>query len=385
LNEVQAARLAREYREPFAPDRRAELRSILEELFGTPDVPRVPASVSAVPAVLDPPLLLAAAGPVGSDMQGRSRGLYREHCVHCHGISGDGVGPMAYFLNPYPRDFRRGTYKFKSTPKSEKPTHADLRRVLQNGIPGTAMPSYQALPEWELDAVVHYVKYLSIRGEIERLLMDYAAGELETDQPLLDEGAPDDQRAEQESVITDIVTQVFAKWSQADAAVTPVPLPDPQRNLAASIARGRELYFGDVASCVKCHGQTALGDGQTTDYDDWAKELEPTNPEALNVYCRNGALAPRNIRPRNLRLGVYHGGGQPEDLYRRIHNGIDGTPMPAALIKPPGAPDVTKGLSEQDIWSLVDYITSLAPRSRSTATSAQDVRAADQSRVAAPK
>lgn len=382
---MQAARLAREYRVPFAPDRRAELRSILEEPFGTPDVPRVPASVSAVPAVLDPPLLLAAAGPVGSDMQGRSRGLYREHCVHCHGISGDGVGPMAYFLNPYPRDFRRGTYKFKSTPKSEKPTHADLRRVLQNGIPGTAMPSYQALPEWELDAVVHYVKYLSIRGEIERLLMDYAAGELETDQPLLDEGAPDDQRAEQESVITDIVTQVFAKWSQADAAVTPVPLPDPQRNLAASIARGRELYFGDVASCVKCHGQTALGDGQTTDYDDWAKELEPTNPEALNVYCRNGALAPRNIRPRNLRLGVYHGGGQPKDLYRRIHNGIDGTPMPAALIKPPGAPDVTKGLSEQDIWSLVDYITSLAPRSRSTATSAQDVRAADQSRVAAPK
>ena len=29
--------------------------------------------------------------------------LYREHCAHCHGISGDGVGPTAVFLNPYPR------------------------------------------------------------------------------------------------------------------------------------------------------------------------------------------------------------------------------------------------------------------------------------------
>src|SRR5207248_2464538 len=33
--------------------------------------------------------------------------------------------------------------------------------------------------------------------------------------------------------------------------------------------------------------------------------------------------------PRNLRLGVYRGGRRPLDLYYRIHDGINGTPMPA--------------------------------------------------------
>ena len=35
----------------------------------------------------------AAAGAVASDAQGNQRGLYRRHCVTCHGVSGDGTGP----------------------------------------------------------------------------------------------------------------------------------------------------------------------------------------------------------------------------------------------------------------------------------------------------
>ena len=65
--------------------------------------------------------LALAAGPVGRDEQGNPRGLYREHCAHCHGITGDGVGPTATFLNPYPRDYRKGQFKFKSTPVGQKP------------------------------------------------------------------------------------------------------------------------------------------------------------------------------------------------------------------------------------------------------------------------
>ena len=33
--------------------------------------------------------------------------------------------------------------------------------------------------------------------------------------------------------------------------------------------------------------------------------------------------------------------------------------MPAALIKPAGAPPETKGLTQEDLWSLVDYVRSL--------------------------
>ena len=31
------------------------------------------------------------------------------------------------------------------------------------------------------------------------------------------------------------------------------------------------MFYGPKANCVKCHGPTALGDGQQDDYDDWSK------------------------------------------------------------------------------------------------------------------
>ena len=97
--------------------------------------------------------------------------MYRRHCAHCHGISGDGAGPTASFLNPYPRDYRRGIFKFKSTPRTEPPTKEDLKRILHEGIAGTAMPSFKYLPNDELEALASYVRYLSVRGQVERLLV----------------------------------------------------------------------------------------------------------------------------------------------------------------------------------------------------------------------
>jgi mono/diheme cytochrome c family protein len=140
---------------------------------------------------------------------------------------------------------------------------------------------------------------------------------------------------------------------------TPVPAPDENRDLLASVERGRELFYGAVANCVKCHGETALGDGQTNDYDDWNKMLDPGNPEMVEKFVSLGALPPRNIRPRNLRMGVFRGGHRPVDLYWRVRNGIDGTPMPGALMKPEGAPPEVKGLTEEDLWCLIDYVRQL--------------------------
>ncbi len=54
-----------------------------------------------------------------------------------------------------------------------------------------------------------------------------------------------------------------------DAAVPPDNRTPAQ--LAESITKGRELFYGSKANCVKCHGPTALGDGQQDDYDDWSK------------------------------------------------------------------------------------------------------------------
>src|SRR5439155_23515620 len=115
---------------------------------------------------LDEKKLRLAAGPA-DDPQGR--GLFRKHCVHCHGISGDGNGPTARFLNPFPRDFRRGIFKFKSTaPTEAMPTREDLQRTIREGANGTAMPSFKVLLRGdEIEALAEYVMYLSMRGRVE--------------------------------------------------------------------------------------------------------------------------------------------------------------------------------------------------------------------------
>jgi hypothetical protein len=111
---------------------------------------------------------------------------------------------------------------------------------------------------------------------------------------------------------------------------------------------------------VKCHGDSALGDGQTTDYDEWAKEFinDGKDRGLVSQYVSLGLLPPRNIKPRNLRQGVYRGGLRPIDIYWRIKNGIEGTPMPAATMKPAADPNA-KGLTPDDIWDIVNYVESL--------------------------
>lgn len=360
LNELRLAHWEYQFRETVSPDRKEELSAIMTALFGTPDEPRVPGLRGDLASrVLDKSLLRRAAGPIGRDMEGNMRGLYREHCAHCHGMTGDGMGPMATVLYPYPRDFRAGIYKFKSTPKGSKPTDEDLRRLLVRGIPGTAMPSYGALPPDHIDVLVAYVKYLSIRGEVERRLIDYGVGELEPDEPILDLEGWQDEKEAQLSKIYDLVTDVVSLWERADRDVTPVPSLPQSWPSDEHLSRGRTLYFSEDAGCVKCHGRSGKGDGQVNDYDDWTKELQPGNAEALASFLAAGALAPRHIRPRNFRRGIFRGGDDPQDLYRRICNGIDGTPMPAALLKSSSAPPEAKGLTSDDIWCLVAFVRSI--------------------------
>ncbi|MBP86128.1 MAG: hypothetical protein CMJ64_05330 [Planctomycetaceae bacterium] len=375
-NEAYVKNQERLTKETFSAERKADLDEVLSGLFGTPDRPIVPALGDIdVASVMDATKLHFAAGPVGRDERGRARGLYREHCAHCHGVTGDGGGPTALFLNPYPRDYRRGTFKFKSTPRQSKPTHEDLKRILIEGIPDTAMPSFRALPDNEIDALIHYVRYLSIRGESERSLVQYALFELE---PADEEANIEEERlfdltsgnrSDRAAELREYVGAIVQKWLGAEAEATAVAPPSWLANGAELsherevelLKHGRDLFYGKVAACVKCHGDSAIGDGQTTDYDDWAKELEPTVPGALDEYLALGRFVfpPRNVRPRNLRMGHYRGGRKPVDIYWRIFNGIDGTPMPALseVLKQEGEEKI--GVTHDDIWALVYYVRSL--------------------------
>ena len=81
-----------------------------------------------------------AANPklLGSDENSQPRLLqgelvFNKHCAPCHGASGDGAGKAAEYLDPRPRDYRRGAFKFTSTPYGAKPLRADLVRTVRNG------------------------------------------------------------------------------------------------------------------------------------------------------------------------------------------------------------------------------------------------------------
>jgi mono/diheme cytochrome c family protein len=346
-------------------EQRQDIDEILQALFGTPDEPSLPAVEGIeIGKMISVSHLKLSAGPVGSDEAGNPRGLYREHCAHCHGITGDGSGPTATFLNPYPRDYRKGQFKFKSTPIGQKPTHEDLKKIVIDGVPGTAMPSFKLLPDQEVEALVEYVKYLAIRGEVERSLLRETAN-LDVGGRLI--GAKE-EAAKQEQIAfikNDVVKSVVEKWDGAASAITPIPARPNMTavELKASIKHGRELFYGTIANCVKCHGDTALGDGQLTDYDEWAKEFIDLgkDPKVIRTYVSLGMLPPRTIHPRNLRQGVYRGGLRPIDIYWRMMNGIEGTPMPALMtnVRKPEDPPEAKKLNPEEIWDIVNYVQSL--------------------------
>ena len=359
----------------LSPTARKNIATVLDALYGTPDAPRLPPLPEPeVLNFLEISKLQRAAGPTGrDDPQGGERGLYRKHCIHCHGANGDGAGPTAQYLNPYPRDYRMGLFKFKSTEGTDTPpTHEDLKRVLVEGIPGTAMPSFKVLDDGEIDALVHYVKYLALRGQTERLLVEELAPE--ADGRYLD---PQTVNTENMSTLLDTVSALASTWQAAVASE--VPPPPANWEDAASVARGRELFMGKIASCHQCHGKSALGDGSRDIFDDWTKDfMKPAigieNYGALRastwhtdeknknkrkvleeLYAR-GALEVRPLKPRNLRRGVYRGGRRPVDLFRRVRNGILNY-MPYA--EKADSADAIKGLIDDDVWHVVAYVRSL--------------------------
>jgi len=313
---------------------------LLTAAFGTPDDPYV-----LPESGLDLNKIRRAAGPAYSDQKGYQFGLFRKHCVHCHGITGDGAGPTAAFLNPYPRDFRLGVFKFTSTAAGMKPTHADLKRTLVDGLMGTAMPSFALLPDHEVEALVEYVKYLAIRGQSETFI----------NLAIEDESVPTDRAG-----LSELVSGVATMWTEADGAVIvpgqenlpPFNAADDREAYLASVERGRQLFRdAKTANCIKCHGPNGLGDGGGDDlHDDWNKIKADWKKINTDGRIEDAfALPIQELRPRNLRLGIYRGGQRPVDIYRRIHAGIKGTPMPAAgnVLKP------------EQIWDVVNYVKQL--------------------------
>lgn len=359
--------------EHFDERYKKEIGTILTSLFGTPDDPKFPFLLGdddPAHEIISLDNLRMAAGPARTDKRGKPSGLYREHCVHCHGISGDGTGVTASSLDPYPRDFRLGKFKFKSTPLRRPPPDHDLQKILENGIPGTAMPSFRTLPPKEIQALIQYVKYLSIRGQFERYLLAEMAGL--GGEPLIDlnlvtsedgKQPSDEDREEFEEQLEIVIGEgllenIIDRWLDPEKKITKIVAAPAEFNPyypghAEFIDLGRKLFFAK-GNCLQCHGDTGVGDGQLSNFDDWTNDwknsanVDPNDPATYREFTAVGALPPRPVRPRNLNVPGYRGGGHPHDLFLRLTNGIEGTPMPAST-----------ALSSDEVWAMVAYVKSL--------------------------
>lgn len=410
---------------------------VVDQMFGSPDEPNLPQVIlddEDLATVVSLDNLHRASGPESEE----GRGLYRLLCASCHGISGDGRGPLGAAQVPYPRDYRMGVFKFKSTERGSKPTKDDLRQLITYGISGSNMNSVEQLLELEklkrgeeaqswlpeeitkedIDALVDYVIYLSMRGEHERMQIDIGIlegildggdrlinsdvgqeiqwnaredrGSLEEEIEILSEKdelseaeetkLEELERFEEEwEYAEDYAIDIADAWLAAEEEVVDVPSPPdsiPVPNsfaemeqllendaakaeaLHLSVKRGREVFLGKFALCSKCHGEKGLGNGQTTDFDDWTKDwtsrvgLQPNNLDALVPLLARGALKPQNAKPRNFTEGIFRGGESAAQLYRRITQGIEGSPMPAATF-------VEGQFEEEDVWHLINFVRSL--------------------------
>ncbi len=169
--------------------------------------------------------------------------MYGANCAICHGVNGDGNGMAAHMLRIRPRDFRRGLFKFRSTPSGSLPTDDDLLHTITGGIRWTGMVARADLSEADGRAVVQYLKTFSPRFAAER----------------------------------------------PESPVTVPPAPPKSREV---LEQGGRLYRD--AECSKCHGERGRGDGLSASgmRDDWGW---PTWPSDLTWRPLKRGSAPEGI------------------------------------------------------------------------------------------
>ncbi|MEW6777219.1 MAG: c-type cytochrome, partial [Bdellovibrionota bacterium] len=140
------------------------------------------------------------------------KAVFLRECAACHGDRGDGEGTAAAFIDPQPRDFLQGKFRFRTTPTGTPPATADVLRTIEEGVPGTAMPAFSFLTDEEKRQVAAYV-------------------------------------LEKADVLATLEPELL-----------PLP-PEPPAATPESLARGQELFKN--MACAQCHGTAGKGDGPT--------------------------------------------------------------------------------------------------------------------------
>lgn len=196
------------------------------------------------------------------------KAIFDSRCVTCHGKTGKGDGKAAPQLNPKPRDFTAGKYKFRSTESGSIPTDEDLLTSIQNGLHGTSMPDWKPFLHGDsLQAVLAFIKSLSPRFSNEKPKVVHVGNAIPSS--------------------------------------------------ASSIAAGKKMY--EKLQCGKCHGNDGKGaNAIATDLkDDWGNPITPTN--LTEPWTFRGGSTSRDVYLR-FRTGV---DGTPMPSYAGTANEQD--------------------------------------------------------------
>ena len=107
-------------------------------------------------------IALLAAGAAHADS---GKDLFvKTNCNSCHGMEGKGDGPVAAALDPKPRDYTTGDFKFDADKDGSVGTDADLALVIKNGAAqygGSAMMMPNpTLSESDIALLIAYIRSL---------------------------------------------------------------------------------------------------------------------------------------------------------------------------------------------------------------------------------
>lgn len=125
------------------------------------------------------------------------------------------------------------------------------------------------------------------------------------------------------------VKNFSSRWKKEKPGEILVIPPVPKYvDTKRSRRRGKRVFFGS-GGCMVCHGSKGDGHGAMSEIliDTWGNAVTPVD----------------------FTKGVFRAGGEPEDLFRTLKIGIEGTAMPSFRFI----------LRDEDIWNIISYLRSL--------------------------
>ena len=108
-------------------------------------------------------LLVPAMASAGDAAAGKP--LFQANCASCHGMDGKGDGPVGSVLDPPPRDFTKGDFKYDTDGDGKPGTDADLKNLITKGAAAYGgsplMAAQPTLTAAQVDDVVAYIRSLT--------------------------------------------------------------------------------------------------------------------------------------------------------------------------------------------------------------------------------